>query len=87
MQIANGFILREIVGTWVVVPLGGKLVEFNGLIQLSESSALLWKQLEKNSEIDELVQTLTENYDVSYAEARDDVEAFLNELRQRDLLV
>lgn len=38
--IKNWFMLREIAGQSVVVPIGSEVVEFNGIMTLSESGAL-----------------------------------------------
>lgn len=86
MQIAEGFLLREIAGTWVVVPIGERLVHLNGILSLNESSSVLWKKLEDGAEIDDLVELLTDHFDVASDVARADVVAFIDELKSQDLL-
>jgi len=86
MKIKDGFMLREIAGTWVVVPLGQRVVEYNGLMILNESGALLWKLLEKGAEMDDLVQALLNEYDVDEATARADIEEMIGNIRDRGLL-
>lgn len=85
MKVKSGFMLREIAKQWVVVPLGARVVEFNGIMTLSESGALLWRLLEKGSNADELVAALLEEYDIDEATARVDVGLFLDTIRQRNL--
>ncbi len=87
LRIADGFILREIADTWVVIPTGSKLVEFNGIINLSESGALLWNTLKDGACEDELVSLITREYQISEKEALDDVQQFVSELKQKGLLV
>jgi hypothetical protein len=87
MRIADGYLLREIAGSWVVVPLGARLVQLNGLISLNESGALLWKRLEKGADKNELIQLITEVYDVTRTEAAADVDEFLVMLEMKELLV
>jgi hypothetical protein len=86
MKIKDGFMLREIAGTWVVVPLGQRVVEYNGLMILNESGALLWKLLEKGAEMNDLVQALLSEYDVDEATAKADIEEMLGNIRDRGLL-
>ena len=86
MQIANGFILREIADTWVVIPVGSRLVEFNGIINLSESGALLWRKLEHNVTEDDLVASLLIEYQISESNARQDVAEFLDAMNAKGLL-
>lgn len=87
MRIADGYLLREIAGSWVVIPVGQKLVEFNGLISLTESGAQLWQMLEHGSGREPLIDRLTDRYSVSRDIAACDVDDFLNDLSTRQLLV
>jgi hypothetical protein len=78
MRVRDGFMLREIAGSWIVVPIGERVVEFNGLICLSESGAFLWKSLESGVENEEeLVKALTKEYDVDEETAMSDTREFL----------
>jgi hypothetical protein len=87
MKIKQGFLLREIAGSWVVVPLGERVVEFNGLMSLSESGALLWKRLEEDVlEEEDLVKLLQENYEVEETTAKTDVLEFLTNIKERGFI-
>lgn len=86
MKIKDGFMLREIAGSWVVVPLGQRVVEYNGLMILSESGALLWKKLESGAELDELVQAILSEYEIDEATARADIEEMIGNIRDRGLI-
>lgn len=87
MKIKEGFMLREIAGTWVVVPLGQRVVEFNGLMTLSESGALLWRSLEAGAEFEELVNAILEEYEVDIATAKADVNDFISEIDKKGLIL
>ena len=78
----DGFVLRQVADTWVVMPLGQMSLDFNGMLTLNETGALLWKALEQGGDVDALTNALTAEYDVSAADARADVEAFLEKLKQ-----
>lgn len=87
MKIKQGFLLREIAGSYVVVPMGERVVEFNGLMSLSESGALLWKRLEDETTTEQdLVDLLTSNYEVTENTARTDVIEFLSHINGKGLL-
>ncbi|QNU66616.1 PqqD family protein [Ruminiclostridium herbifermentans] len=86
MQIKSGFMLREIAGQSVVVPLGARVVEFNGIMTLSESGALLWRELEKNSSVDEMVEVLISEYDIDRETARRDVEKFIKSMVETSII-
>jgi hypothetical protein len=87
MKVKQGFLLREIAGSWIVVPIGQRVVEFNGLMSLSESGAMLWKRLEEEVEDEQvLVNLITEEYDVGESEARDDILAFITSITEKGLI-
>jgi hypothetical protein len=87
MRVKQGFLLREIADSWVVVPIGQRVVEFNGLMSLSESGALLWRRLEdKVEDNQELISLLTKNYDVDEKIARADVQEFLSAIAERGFI-
>lgn len=85
MKTKDGFILREIVDSWIVVPIGQRVVEFNGLMSLSESGALLWRKLEKGADEEELVAAILGEYKVDESTAREDVREFVAAVREKGL--
>lgn len=86
MKIKNGFMVREIAGQWIVVPIGSRVVEFNGIMTLSESGAILWKLLANGAEMDDLVSAILAEYDIDEKTARADVESFIEVLTQKKLM-
>ncbi len=86
MKIKDGFMLREIAGSWVVIPLGQRVVEFNGMMSLNESGVLIWNMLEKGAEMDELVEAMLSEYNVDEATARADIEEIVELIKARGLL-
>ena len=86
MKIKNNFLLKKIAGSYVVVPVRTRAVDFSGIIKLSESGAFLWKLLEKGAEREELVAGLLGEYEVDEATASADVDRFIEKLRKADLL-
>lgn len=86
MKLKNGFMSREVAGQWVVVPLGERVVEFNGIMTLSESGALLWKALEKDVSEEELVQAVLKEYSIDEETAKNDVHEFILTLIKKGLI-
>lgn len=86
MKIRDGFMLREVAGQWVVVPLGERVVEFNCIMTLSESGALLWKMLEKDVLEEELVQAVLQEYSIDEETANTDAQEFIASLREKGLI-
>ncbi|EGW38460.1 coenzyme PQQ synthesis protein D [Desulfosporosinus sp. OT] len=86
LKIRDGFMLREIAGQWVVVPLGEKVVEFNGIMTLSQSGALLWQVLEKNASEEDLVEVILKEYTIDKETAETDVREFVSIIREKNLI-
>lgn len=88
MKINSGFMLREVAGEWVVVPLGERVVEFNAIMTLSESGALLWKEMEhKDVEKDDLVDIMLSEYDIDRDTATRDIQVFISDIKDKGILI
>ena len=86
MKIYEGFLLREVAGNYIVMPVGDAAQRLNGMIKLNETSAFLFRVLEKGADEEALVAALLSEYDVEEATARRDVRAFLDTLRAAKVL-
>lgn len=86
MKIKEGYLLREVAGSSVVIPLGKSSVDFNGMITLSETGAFLWKKIEQGADEKELVAALLEEYEIDEETAKNDTKAFLAKLRDAELV-
>ena len=86
MKIKNNFVLKKIAGSYVVVPVRTRAVDFSGIIKLSESGAFLWKLLEKGADREELIEKMLEEYAVDEATAAADIDRFVAKLREADLI-
>lgn len=80
MKLREGFALRQVADTWVVMPLGEKSVDFNGMLTLNDTGAVLWQALEKGGDKEALADALVAEYDVSRETVLPDVDAFLAKL-------
>lgn len=55
--------------------------------RLNETAQVIWKQLENDETIEDVVAHLTENFDVSPDDARAEIEQLLNQLLDARLVV
>ena len=86
MKIKEGFLLRQVGGNNVVVPVGAQSVDFRCLITLNEVGAFLWQKLTADCTMEALVEALLAEYDVPADIATADVERFVSSLREKNLL-
>lgn len=87
MKLKDGFVLRQVGGHFIVVPVGAQTVDFNCMITLNETGAFLWQQLQDERTAQELTAALLEEYEVAPATAEADVARFVDKLQQAELLV
>lgn len=86
LKIKSDFVLKKIAGSYVVVPIRQRAVDFSGIIKLSESGAFLWNILARGEERDGLIKALCGEYEVDEATAGGDVDRFVAKLREADLI-
>lgn len=86
MKIKKNFILRTIAGSNVVVPVGGDVVNFNGMISLNETGAFLWKELQSDKTSEELAEAMMAEYEVDKDTAAGDVKEFLITLEKAGII-
>jgi len=86
LKIKEGFMLREVAGQWLVVPLGERVVEFSGIMTLSESGAVLWRKMEQDVSSEEMIATILAEYNVDEETAKTDVLEFIDKLREKSLI-
>ena len=83
MKIKEGFILKEIAGSYVVVPVGDDLVDFSLMITINETGAFLWECLSADKTESELVSLLKAEYEgADEADMAADVAEFVALLKE-----
>ena len=75
------FLLREVAGAVVVVPVGAAARSFPGMMRLNESGRFLWELLEQHQTQESLVNAMINRYQVGWTQATEDVAAFLTRIR------
>ncbi len=87
MKLNENFILKNIAGTAVVVPVGEAVKDIKGMITLNGPAEIIWKGLQNGQNIDSIIAEIKTEYDASEDVIRNDVDAFLNKLRTYKILV
>lgn len=82
MKIKEGYMLRNVAGNHVVVPLGKEAADFNGMVSLNDTGAFLWKLMEKGCTRDQLVEAVLGEYDTDEEEAGKAIDRFLRKVME-----
>ncbi len=86
MKIKEGYLLREVAGSNIVVPLGAAELDLGGMMTLNEVGAFVWHALEENTNEEQIVKALLSEYDVEEAVAARDVHTYIEKLREKGLI-
>ncbi len=85
MKIKEGFIIRNVAGNNVVVPIGEATLDFNGMMNLNETGAFLFEQMLEGTTREKLINSVMSEYDIDEQTAKDDVDAFIEKVKGEDL--
>ena len=86
MKIKKELIKRSIAGETVLVPVGRTVYEANGLFVLNELGDFLWDRLPDAENEEQLLAAILEEYEIDEQTARRDLIAFLDKLKQMEIL-
>ena len=86
MKIKEGFLLREIAGIPMVVPIGGRVIDFKGMMMLNEIGTFIWQQLQNECTADDVLNAILESYDIDADTAKADLDDFLARVRKNGAL-
>ena len=87
MHIASNFLLKELDGQYLMIPVGKIDADFNELITVNEIGMFLWEELQEERTEEELVQRILEEYEVEEDVAREDVRDFIELLQEGGALI
>jgi len=74
------YLLRNVAGSTVLVPVGEATKDFPGMVTMNATSTYLWEQLSQPKTEAELVQALLDRYEVTESQAKADVAEFVKTL-------
>lgn len=85
-QATDGFVHRQIADIHILISVRERIADFNGYMSLNPTAAFLWEAMTQPRSVEELVLALTEEFEVTPAQASKDVEDFIAHLLERSLI-
>lgn len=86
MKIKDGYILREVASSNIVVPIGATQMSFNGIMTLNVVATYIWRLLEDGALKEELVEKVIQEFDVDKETASRDIDIFLFKLKEKNII-
>jgi Coenzyme PQQ synthesis protein D (PqqD) len=73
-------VTRKTGNEYVLVPVANNIADMNSVYTLNESGAFIWDLIDGQRNVEEIINTLTEEYDVDHDSAENDVFSFINDM-------
>ncbi|MDY2719642.1 MAG: PqqD family protein [Faecousia sp.] len=86
MKLKREFVLRQIAGDHLLIPVGKTALDMNGMLTLNEMGAFLWQKLPQAQTEAELTDLVLAEYEADRATVEKDVAEFLDKLRKLGIL-
>ena len=86
MKACEGFILRNLVGEYVLMPVDENIGKFRGTVLMNEVSAFVWEKMQTSVTRDELLAGILENYEIDEKTAGSDLDRLLSELERLGII-
>lgn len=86
MDIKQQFVMREVAGEYLLIPVGKTSLDLNGMITLNEIGAEIWNMLPEVKDDAEIVKRILDDYDIDEATATADVAEFLGHIRELGII-
>ena len=80
------YVLREIVGEYMLIPTGKLSMTKNGVVTISESAAYLWEKMDEGKTVSQLCDLLLEEYEVDRETALSDVNEMVDSMCQMEII-
>lgn len=86
MKRKKDFIMQNVGGENLLVPVGARVMDMNGLLTLNDTAAFVWELLAEERSLNELSAAVAEQFDVDPETGRADMQTFVDEITRLRLL-
>jgi serine protease inhibitor len=86
MKVKDGFVLRNVVDEYIVMPTGDNIAKFDGAVVLNEVSAFVFEQMKRPVSREDLLEAVLNEFEVDEATAKADLDALLEKLTEMGLI-
>lgn len=73
-------VTRKTGSEYILVPVANNIADMNSVYTLNESGAFIWELIDGQRNVGEIINTLTEEYDIDRDSAEKDLFSFINDM-------
>lgn len=81
------FMLREVAGEQILIPVGEATRAINGLITLNPTAVFIWNHIENCKDADEMVALMLDHFEGDEAKIEDETRRFLAILLEKHFIL
>ena len=85
MSISKNFILKEVAGEFMIIPVSNGNVDFSKVFDINDSGAFIYKALEEGKTKEEIITLMCAEYDAPKEVIEADFDEFVSELIRRGI--
>ncbi len=86
MKLKSEFVLRNFADKYIAVSVNDSADDSNAFITMNKSGAFVWELLQNDISYDEVINAITNKYDISIDTAKADFDEFLRIVRNAGML-
>lgn len=86
MKIKDGYILKEVAGSNIVIATGKQKLNFNGIMTFNSVGADVFNMLDGTNSVDKIVEKIANDYGVELERVKTDVENLIKKMKEHNLL-
>ena len=86
MKIKDGFTLRPFSDQWIAIPTQQAQMPQGTVVAFNEVGCFLWKLLQEDCSMEQLLEQVVANYAVTEDKAREDILRFVQQLQDGNFL-
>lgn len=87
MKLKYSFEMMKLEDSLVAVPVGTEGSRFKGVLKMNETAAKILELLKKETDEEEIVETLSREYEVPRDQLASDVHQYILKFQEKDLLI
>lgn len=86
MKIKKGYVIRQVMGNYVIIATGEESRNFHGMVKLNETAANIWKYIAEGKDRDEIAAAMLAEYEVEEQKLRQDIDKTIEILVSQGLV-
>ena len=87
MRIKDGYLLRVVADTYIVVPVAERVIEFKGMMTINELAAAIWEFMhDADRSYDDILNHILSLYEVDIETAGRDLDKLLEQMQRIGVL-